>query len=108
MSGHCSLPTRAWPCLWGSGGRVGCLPGLDPAFPAFIWGAWPWGVAVSCTCGPCSLSLPPRRSPATRRAVSSAFWGAPPWNVLGLPAPCAQGLQVGRGLGGAPFPSSVL
>ena len=108
MSEPCPPPARAWPCLWGSGGRVGCLPGLDPAFPAFAWGAWLWGVAISCTCGPCSLSLPCPGSPATRRAVSSAFWGMPPWDVLGLPVPCAQGLQVGRGLGGAPFPSSIL
>lgn len=58
VSGHCFLPSQAWPCLWGSWGGVGCLPGLDPTFPAFAWGAWPWGVAVSCTCRPCSPSLP--------------------------------------------------
>ena len=32
---------RPGPVSGGVGVGVGCLPGLDPTFPAFAWGAWP-------------------------------------------------------------------
>lgn len=80
----------------GSGGRVGCLPGLDPAFLP-LFGAPGPGVWLSLApVGPAPWFW--RADPQPHAVLSPLpSGGAPPWNVLGLPAPCAQGLQVGGG-----------
>lgn len=97
MSEPCPPPARAWPCLWGSGGRVGCLPGLDPAFPAFAWGSRLWGVAVSCTCGPCSLSLPLPRIPSHTPCCLFRLLGHASLGCARAPCPLCPGPAGGAG-----------
>ena len=85
------------------GGHAVCLARTLPSLPSL--GAHGLGVRPPLApVGPARRVSPYLDLPATRRAVTSAFWGAPPWDVLGLPPPWAQGLQVGWGLGGARFP----
>lgn len=80
VSGHCSLPARAWPCLWGSGGAgwAVCLAWILPSLP--LLGVPGLGVWLSLA----PVGLVPRVCPL-------------------CPGPAG-----GWGLGGAPFPSSLL
>lgn len=110
------------PCPWTSLHHVGAA--RSTLRPGPVSGGRSWEGTLSAWHGPCLPCLclglmalgcsrllllwaplsefaPYLDLPATRCAV---FWGTPPWDVLGLPTPWAQGLQVGWGLGGARFP----
>ena len=97
------LPARSGLVLSRGGcgpGRARCLPGTDPAFPAFAWGSWPWGAAASCSCGPRSASFPLPGSPSHTPCCHLRLLGRASLGCAGAPSPLgprpAGGVGAGR------------